>query len=428
MFVAMEYVSGRTLDQAIEQGHLAWEQMVDIGIQIADAIAHAHRAGVIHRDLKGANVMIGTDGRVKVLDFGLAVRTTDGLTEVTRSRDPGESRIAGTLAYMAPEVLRAEGPATASADVWALGVVLHHMAAGQRPFTGLTGFDLSSAILRDPPRLLPASVPPPLAAVIRRCLAKSPATRYASMDEVRAALEVAGQPERAPILPSAHAPSAHPSRVWAIALVAVVAVASAATLAIWRGRSTPVAPAAAARIERLAVLPFENLSRDTSQEFFSEGMTDEITTSLARTGSVIVISRTSATRFRDRTTPLAEIGKRLGVQAVVEGSVLKAGERVRISVRLVDVASDRLIWADNFERDYRDILALQSLVARAVAQHIRAELTPQAAARSLPGRVNPAASEKYLLGRHLVQQRNAVSAKQSVETWSKRPRSILNRP
>jgi TolB-like protein/Tfp pilus assembly protein PilF len=289
-------------------------------------------------------------------------------------------------------------------------VVLHHMAAGERPFVGRTGVDLASAILRDPPRPLQANVPPPLAAVIKRCLAKDPATRYASMEEVRAALEVAGQPEHAQSGAPGRASIASRPATWMIAVAATV-VAAIAAIVVWNTRATPPATT---RVDRVAVLPFDNLSGDPAQAFFSEGMTDEITTSLARTGSVTVISRTSALVFKDHATPLTEIGRRLGVQAVVEGSVLKVGDRVRITVRLVDIASDRHLWADSIERDYRDVLALQSDVARAVAQHVRAELTPEDTSRPPPARVNPAAYEKYLLGRHLMQQRNAEASTESV--------------
>lgn len=232
------------------------------------------------------------------------------------------------------------------------------------------------------------------------------------MDEVRAALEVVAHPRADPA--SVPVPSARARRVTILA--GAVALAVVAALGVWAYLGAVGRRPGGERLQKLAVLPFENLSGDAAQNFFSEGMTDEITTTLARLGTLTVIARTSVMNVSAAHVPLPEIGRRLGVQAIVEGSVLKAGDRVRISVRLIDVRSNRHLWANSFEREYRDVLALQSDVARAVAQEVRAELTPSADARLAASQpVDPAAYEKYLLGRHFVQQRNAEAAALGVE-------------
>src|SRR5512137_3030685 len=192
MFIAMELVEGQPLSARLADGPLPVEQILRYGQQMADALAHAHGRGVVHRDFKSANVVVTPDGQVKVLDFGLAKRLTGEdlaeATTVSRQTLTGPGMVAGTLAYMAPEQLRGQ-PADARSDIWALGAVLYELAAGQRPFQGQTGFELSSAILSQPLPPLPSSVPAPLAGVIDRCLTKEPGERYQQGTEVRAALE-----------------------------------------------------------------------------------------------------------------------------------------------------------------------------------------------------------------------------------------------
>lgn len=189
-YIAMEYVEGRPLSESIPPSGLAVEATVRYGIQIADALAHAHRRGVIHRDLKTSNVVVSTDGRAKVLDFGLARRIPSDVSAfVTRSSDAvANGPLVGTLSYMAPEVLMGQ-PGDERGDVWSVGVMLYEMAAGELPFRGRNEFDLSAGILRAPPQSLPAQVPAMLRAIILRCLAKEPAQRYQQAGEIRAALE-----------------------------------------------------------------------------------------------------------------------------------------------------------------------------------------------------------------------------------------------
>jgi hypothetical protein len=268
-YIAMELVEGRPLASLIADGGLPSEQVLKIGQQLADALAHAHERGVVHRDLKSGNVIVTPEGRVKVLDFGLAKRLAEGdlaeATTLTQASLTQAGAIVGTLAYMAPEQLRGEG-ADARSDVWALGVVLHEMAAGARPFKGNTGYDLSSAILKELPPPLPASVPGQLAAVIERCLAKEPARRYQRGGEVCAALRVISAGRAPESRPSDGEPRPRPSRRSAAALLvglgqprvialAAFVVAAAVVVSLWRVHAAKVRWArdeALPRIEELA--------------------------------------------------------------------------------------------------------------------------------------------------------------------------------
>ena len=234
-YIAMEYVAGRPLNQQIPADGLPVEQVLRYGQQIASALTHAHERGIIHRDLKSANVVITPEGHAKVLDFGLAQRLGMELAEATQSREASAAPVvAGTLAYMAPEVLRGE-PADARSDIWSLGVVLYEMAAGRLPFAGRTGYDLSSAILRERSAVLPPQVSAGSRGVIERCLAKEPGQRYRSAGEVQAALEAIGSSRELEAVAPGETRNARPAwwrrkLVWALAALAVVMA-----LALWKG-------------------------------------------------------------------------------------------------------------------------------------------------------------------------------------------------
>lgn len=386
--IVMEYVEGLTLRAMVAIGGVSVEAAVRYGAQIAGALAHAHERGIVHRDLKSANVVITPEGQSKVLDFGLAKRLEPSeLGEATRSqaRLSEEGAIAGTLAYMAPEVLRGER-ADARSDLWALGVVLHEMAAGQLPFHGSSGFALTSAILRDAPQPLPPHVPAGLRAVISRLLAKEPGLRYHSAGEAHAALEALGQtlPPSRLVVP----------RRALVSVGALLAVLVTVVLAFYLRRGAP-------RIESLAVLPLANLSGDPAQDYFADGMTEALITELSKIGGLKkVVSRTSSMQYKGVKKPLREIANELGVDGVVEGSVLREGNQVRITVQLIHGLSDRHLWAQNFDRELRGILALQSEVARAIASEVKVNLSAREQALLARARpVNPEAYEAYLKGR-----------------------------
>ncbi len=371
-YIAMEYVEGRPLSALITEGRLPHEQVLRYGVQLADALAHAHGRGVVHRDLKSANVIITPEGRAKILDFGLAKRQLEAeLEELTGSQATltEAGAISGTLSYMAPDLLRGQA-ADARSDLWALGVMLYEMAAGARPFQGQTGFELSAAILWEAPPPLREQVPTALRAVIGRCLEKEPGRRYQRAGELRAALEAV----------QFEAPTGPPQPQRAVP-----------------PRKRRVSRK---RVHSLVVLPLTNLSPDPEQEYFADGMTEALIFDLAKLRALKIISRTSTMRYKGTDKSLPEIAEELNVDAVVEGSVLRVGQRVRITAQLIHAATDTHLWAESYERDLQDVLLLQSEVARAIAREIQIAVTPEETRRLASAcRVNPEAYEACLKGR-----------------------------
>ena len=407
-FIAMELVSGQPLDSLIAGTGLLPPMVTRLGAQIGAALAHAHDRGIVHGDLKPQNVIVTPSGAVKLLDFGLA-RTLDpvSLESITRAgSDPVPHEMAGTLPYMAPETLRG-APLRPAADVWALGVLLHEMTAGRRPFSGRTAFDVAAGILEAPPASLPASASPALAAVVARCLQKDPSLRYRTARDVLLALE-----------PLAAGAPLHDRRVdarTATVGLAVLAVVGAVAAYFWLGH--PAAPPAThTAIASLMVLPFDNTSGDAHEDYFASGMTDALITDLSRLPDLTVISRTSSARYKALAKSPREMGRELGVQAIVDGSVLRADDQVRISVRLVDTATDRNLWVQDYVRPARDVLALQAEVARAIAGEIKTSFLPADQQRlAAVTSVDPRAVEEYLKGRHQWNRRTPASLLQALE-------------
>jgi TolB-like protein/tRNA A-37 threonylcarbamoyl transferase component Bud32 len=382
-YIAMELVEGKPLSALVPGQGLPVETVLRFGSQIADALAHAHERRIVHRDLKSANVVITPEGRAKVLDFGLAKRLSgEELTEATTKSLASLTQagaLVGTVPYMAPEQLRGQ-PADARSDVWALGVMLYEMVAGARPFQGQTSFELSSAILNQVPPPLPPAVPTELGAVIERCLAKEPGQRYQQGSEVRAALEAVQSGAALPAWPAWK--YALSRRRWLVLTVAlafsvVVAILVALNVGGLRERLGGGAP----RIQSLAVLPVKNDSGDPGQEFFADGMTEGLIAGLAQIKAIKVISRTSVMQYKDAKKSLRQIAEELGVEGIVEASVIRSGGRVRVTAQLVDARRDQNLWANNYERNTTDVLAVQSEVVQAIAGEIRAAVTPQESER-----------------------------------------------
>jgi len=431
-YIVMEFVSGRSLAEQIPEDGLPVETVIRYGEQIADAMAHAHERGVIHRDLKTPNVIVMPGGRVKVLDFGLAKHMAPGeITLKTQSISTltSEGAIVGTMHYMAPELFRGE-PADARSDIWALGVVLYEMANGKRPFRGRTSYELSSMILHDSPPSLRENVPLGLRSVIEHCLAKDPAQRYQHASEIRAALEAlrtnsAVIPASA-ILPSgiqaAPAPATPRSRLKRVALASsAVAALLLITAFVWKlvevkWRGSPAVGASS--IQSLAVLPLENLTGDPKQDYFADGMCDALITELSQIKRLRVISRTSVMQYKDKHESPAQIAQELGVDALVEGSVLRSDDRVRISAELVQPQTGQNLWAHSYERTVTDILALQSDVARDIVTQIQIQMTQPEQERLAKTRtVVPAAYDAYLQGNYYVAKRTGEAVTQAVADY-----------
>jgi serine/threonine-protein kinase len=380
-FIVMELVEGPALGTLIPAEGLPFEAVRAYGLQIADALAHAHARNVVHRDVKPSNILVAQNGRIKVLDFGVAKRIgPDASDKTTQSLSLSErGSVAGTLAYMAPEQLQGQ-QATAQTDVWSIGVVLHELATGERPFRGDTPFVLSSAILGETQRPLPAKVSPGLSKVIERCLSRHPTERYRDAGRLHAALEALEAPRR-------RAP---------------------------RARSARTSPRT--RVRSLAVLPLENLSAQPDEDYFADGMTDALITTLAQIRAVRVISRTSVMGYKGARRPLPEIAKELNVDAIVEGTVMRSHGRVRIATQLIHAATDAHLWGKQYETDLRDVLALQTDVAREIAKEIQVRLSPREQSR-LAGRpqVDPAAYEAFLKGRHHWYRRSPQALRKALE-------------
>ena len=411
-YIAMEYVEGRTLKALAGPGGLPMETALRYGTQIADALAHAHERGVVHRDLKSANVVITPEGQVKVLDFGLAKRLPEREkaegTHATETFTQADS-IAGTLPYMAPEVLSGK-PADARSDLWALGVVLYEMAAGQLPFRGQSGYELSSMILRDPPPPLPAHVPAGLRAVIARLLAKEPGLRYRRAGEARAALEAVHQtllsvPDAPPLV------KMPVTRRWTLVAAGALLAVLVGVVLVFSLRRT-----SEPRIGSLAVLPLANLSGDPAQEYFADGMTEAVIADLAKIKAMKIISRTSVMPYKNSKKSMREIANALHADAVIEGSVMRSADRVRITVQLIDASSDQHLWAESYERDLKNVFALQGEVAQAIAQQVRVAMTPQEQARLVKKPpVDPEVYELYLKGRHIMMRGGLEDVRKAIE-------------
>jgi eukaryotic-like serine/threonine-protein kinase len=394
-FIAMEYVNGRSLRDELDAGSISVQDVLRYGTQAADALAHAHAHGVIHRDFKAGNAIVAGQ-RLKVVDFGLARRNDASVSEATTAVSiVPAGAAAGTPYAMAPEQVRG-GATDARTDIWALGVLLYETAGGGRPFEGDTIPELFSSILRDDPRPLPASVPASLKAVIARCLTKDPGLRYQGAAEVRAALDA---------VETASGISAPVGRSlttrYGIAAAAVLMLATGLLVGLnreWvRSRLLDGGP----RIESLAVLPLENLSGEPSEAYFADGMTEVLSTDLARlSGLKRVTARGSVMRYKGSNTPLDQIARELRVDALITGSVQRSGRRVSITAQLLDPASGDQLWTNRYERDLEDVLALRNEIVSAIVREIRAQLSAGEQTRlASKGRVNADAFEAYLKGR-----------------------------
>ncbi len=424
-FLTMEFVDGQTLGEAMPAEGFPLAEFFRVAIPLADALGAAHAQGVIHRDLKPSNIMLGRDGRVKVLDFGVGkLRVPDDRTVIDGPWEPSLTRegvILGTPRYMSPEQVQGK-PVDHRSDLFSLGIIFYEMLTGRRPFAGDNSAQVISSILRDVPSPLldlKREAPPPLNEILDRCLAKEPVDRYASAAELVADLKrveqemVAPSPTVTRPTRSTHATApAPPTRrrllMGAAGLVATVGVAVLVVAWPWSnaGGSRPDKPS-------IAVLPLGNFTGEA--EYFVDGMTDSLIAALARIGGLRVISRQSVMRFKGSKLSLPEIAQELGVEMVVSGSVQRAGQRVRITTELIQPEPEEHLWTETYERDLADILGLQSELAQAIAKEIRVQLTQEEISRLPTDRkVHPQGFEEYLRGRFYWNQRHPEALKKAV--------------
>ncbi len=389
-YAAIELLDGVTLRDRIAGAPLPLRTAVDYAVQIGRGLAAAHDRGIVHRDLKPDNIFITRDGHLKILDFGLATAPMlePGASVATRLPETERGMMLGTVGYMSPEQARAE-TADARSDLFSFGCVLYEMVSGRRAFKGDSRIETLHAILKDNPADLIASgrdVPPALDRLIMRCVEKVPADRFQTARDLVFALENLLDASSTSVHHPAPAPPV--ARRWSMAAVAAalaVAIAGGTWWAVAR-RSRPAAAAAAAKPaddprRLIAVLPFENITRDSKPGYFGAGMTDEVTSQLSKIGALRVVSRAAVAKFKDVKTDLAAMVGELGVGSVVTGTVREDGGRVRVGVELVDARSGELIWAEQYDRDATDVFAVQSDIALRVSEALKASVTLEEQAR-----------------------------------------------
>jgi len=369
-FLTMELVDGTSLDRQLPADGMPASKLLDLSWALADALAAAHDQGIVHRDLKPGNVMLTADGRVKVLDFGLAKATEqegprDDAETIART---SEGVVMGTVPYMSPE--QVEGRSVdARSDVFSLGVVLHEAATGSRPFQGGSAAALLSSILRDPPPPVGArrvDLPVVFGRLVARCLEKDRDRRVLTAKDVRNEIAAIRRELTSGVRP----PSAGSASV--------------------PGRDR----------RSIVVLPFSNLSPDADNAYFSDGLTEELIADLAKVDVLSVISRTSSMQLKGTTKGMRALGEELGVQYVLEGSVRKAGNNLRITAQLVDVATDAPLWSDKYSGTMDDVFEVQERVSREIVKALGVRLTSDESRRLSEREIaNPRAFELYLQAR-----------------------------
>ncbi len=395
IFICMGYYKGESLKERIERGPLEPAEALGIALQIARGLSRAHESGIVHRDIKPANIIVTERGEAKIVDFGLAKLA--GQSKMTRI-----GTTLGTVSYMSPEQTRGDG-VDGRTDIWSLGVVLYEMLTGRVPFKGDYEQAVIYSILNEQAEPLDSSLhgaPPELQEIIDRCLAKDPEDRYRTADDLIADFGALGLIEGADIAGTVSGRAMQPRKnrkwVWISLAAAAVAIAAAAIAflpGLQRSRSTggpgpegsaeqdreagPAGSSVRGAFEKsIVVIPFDDISPDQDNEYFSDGLTEEIITDLSRISSLRVISRTSAMSYKKTDKDIKTIGDELNVQYVLEGSVRKIGDDLRITAQLIDAGSDAHVWADKYTGTLDDVFEMQEKVSRAIVDALKVTLSP----------------------------------------------------
>ncbi len=415
-YLILEYVPGETLAQCIAREPLKLDETLSIAQQVAEAVAAAHDKGVVHRDLKPGNIKITPEGKVKVLDFGLAKASPPkGQSVETAVTQPG--RIMGTPAYMSPEQARGKDTDYRT-DIWSFGCIMYEMLTGNVPFEGETATDTVARILEREPdwEVLPQDTPPNIRTLLRRCLEKDPRRRLRDIGDAAIEIRESLAPPATATAAALATPARSPRR--RAMVIGIIVVMLAALLAVVGPtlREKLLGGAGSGRIESLAVLPLRNLTGDPNEDYFAEGLTAELIAELGQIGALQVRSRTSSMLYKDPNRPLSEIAQKLKADAIVEGSILRLGEQVRIKAKLIHAPTDTQIWAGTYEPDDRDIFNVLGEVAQTIAEQIEITLTPDEEALLVAGRpVNPETLNKYLLGMFYLNKQTPEGTQKGLE-------------
>ncbi len=439
-YFVTELLQGETLRERLAKGPVPLAKALEWTAQMAQGLAAAHEGGIVHRDLKPENVFISRDGHVKLLDFGIAKlieaaheAAPHGLLDETLSPSSGgtgSGMVLGTPGYMSPEQVRGD-PVDARTDLFSLGAVLYELLSGRRAFPGAV-VESGYAILHKEPEPLPASVPAGVAQVVQRCLEKDPRRRFQTARDLGFNLELLRNPTGSATAPMPNAPVRRWRAWWWLIPVGVVAVVVAALAfnpsarkLTWerffpRARPSGTAADVGGAVDAkgppsIAVLPFVNLSSDKEQEFFSDGISEEILDALARVKGLKVAGRTSSFHFKGKNEDLRTIGETLGVSNLLEGSVRKQGNRVRITAQLIQASDGFHLWSNSFEGDLTDVFDLQERIARAITEELKVVLQGDQRTRLVPVATNnPEAYALYLQATSIFNRREGAHFREAI--------------
>ena len=413
-YFSMNFVEGGQLDEVVEHEPLSIRRAVELIAMLARAVHYAHEHGILHRDIKPGNILLDQKGEPHLTDFGLA-RLVETESTVTRTKE-----VFGTPSYMAPEQVTRDRTLTSATDVYALGAVLYQLLTGHPPFEGGTTYETMRLLLETeprPPRLLNPKIDRDLSTICLKCLEKDPRRRYPSALALAKDLEHWLKHE--PILAKRSGFFTH-SRKWvrrnpstSVLVTLLVALAVVLSVTVWNRKPAVLIP------KSVAVLPFENLSNDSDNTYFADGIQEEILTRLAKIADLKVISRSSTLDYPIKSRNLAQIAKQLGVANILEGSVRRAADRVRVNVQLINAQTNSHLWAETYDRKLTDVFLVETDIAKTIADSLKAKLThAERQAIALRPTANPEAYELYLKGRFFWNKRTGADLRKAIDYFN----------